>query len=306
MIKNKKLLILIGLSMLFLGSCGKELVAPEPKSYVPEIEEEIDVYPGKATIKEPVPAGENVYISGLLKKNRYENVEGNYMAKIERVMRAEASKDRIQNEKTFSFAPKKGQDWVIVEVGVNNLGREDGPLVFNKDSIGLYTKKGKAIPVYDVGLNSDYSKAVIYEGKPLTVTLTGVVDNKVEDILVGFDHLEEEYSLLEREEITEEEKQKKKLDNTENEGEEGQEKETEIKKTEDGIEINENPEIKYLTTKYAIQLESLDPQDAEKEKERYREYRKEQEIKNIDFEIDTLEEDKSGTKDEEKEKEETE
>jgi len=275
-----------------LTGCNKEpLKAPEVKTYeVDANKEEMTFSEHDATVKDPIPAGEKLYVSGDLKKQKYETVQGEYTAEVIRVMRNKASEDRIVDEDLLPNKPGKGQDWVMIEIMVRNLGKEDGSLAFIPGEIGIYTKKGKEIPLQDVGLNSDYQNIAIYQGKPEKLTLTVIADKKEKNFLIGFDNLADEYEIVDGKKVEEESSEDKK-DKDEKDKEE---EENKVQK----------PGKKYLATENAILLRTLDPEEAKEQQEIYDEYRKEEENKYNDFEVEeeTKEQEKKNAEKEEEKK----
>lgn len=262
---TKKLFIGLGVGILLLTGCSKELPVPEPKGYhSEEVKEDMVFTDVEGTLEKPVPAGDRIYLSGDLKKNTYETDQGEFASEVVRVMRGEASKNRIKDEEKLPNRPKKGQEWVMVEVMVWNLGKEDGTLVFYPDEIGLYTKDGTRLELQDVGFDTDYKRVAVYEGKPEKITLTAIVDKDQKGILVGFDKLEDEFDIEDGERV---------------------EEEVEEEPSKDETEENKPPEPRFLGLENAIVLETLDPEEAEIKQAEYEEYRKEREKIYKDFEI---------------------
>lgn len=279
--------------ILTLTGCKKEpLDIPDIKKYDGKYEkDELTFTRAKGTIKDPVPAGDVLEGSGDLKKMRYERETGSFGIRVKRVLREEASINRIQDEDKRKTRPKKNQDWVIVELEVWNFGKEGGALTFNDEEIGLYTSKGKKLPTYDIGLGTYYKNKNIYKGKPDNISLTTIANKKEKNILIGVKKVIDEYEVTQDGKPADEEREKKLKKERRKEIEE--EKQGKKKKKSDENK-NKKKFDKYLSTKNAIILKTLNPTEAQEQEKAFKEYRELQERKQADFEVD----DSKDTKDE--------
>lgn len=210
---RKRFVYIVGtvmlLSMILVGCSKEPIPLPDVKKYESEISKEDFSFSNfEGTLKEPIPAGEILYTSGKLAKQKHEYVEGELGLRVDRMLRGDAAKYRI-SDRDLRDLPKKDEEWVMVELTAYNFGNEDEVLVFLEDELKLTTIKGKGIKQWDISLDEDPTRVVVYEGKPEKIVLTAKVKKKQKNFLVKLSKVIEEYPLLteeEMEELTEDEK----------------------------------------------------------------------------------------------------
>ena len=316
-LKNKKIgFCLIFISILLLTACGGEPDNIEPldvKEYESDLnKDDLNIVGDKGDWETPIESGEFLGLKGKIHTEKHGSDDGEISLGVKRVLRGDAAKYRVKDK--YREDIEEDEEWIIVELEVYNWGIENkDKLTFLPDDIRLFYEDGEDLKVEDVGLDTDYKRVAVYEGKEEVVSVTSKVkeDSRV---LVGTDKLiEEKEDEKSEEENTGEDKDldekiEEELDEDSN-NEENEEEETEEEKDkEDDEEELELSDFRFLTTDDVYTIEEFKPEDDEEDKnleDLSEEQEKKDKKKEEDKKDDTEGEDKNdGNVDDRSEKEE--
>lgn len=249
------------------------------KTYQSDLDkEELNISTKKGEFEDPIPYGELLNVEGILKTGKHGYTEGEFSVEVNRVLRDESAKYRVDEEMRDLIDEKS--EWVIVELFVYNWGVGDKEiLTFTPQDFALYSLKGKEIPIYDVGFGTDPKRVSVYEGKPETVTVVTQV-KKEEDFLVGVEKIQSEKEL----EIEEKEKEGEKITKEKEEAETEKEKEKR-EKNEDKKKKEDRKKKAQEKDKNRKDKESKEDKEVKKdEKDQYKEtVKKDRDRDNVQF-----------------------
>src|SRR5699024_9295695 len=207
-LKNKKIgFCLIFISILLLTACGGEPDNIEPldvKEYESDLnKDDLNIVGDKGDWETPIESGEFLGLKGKIHTEKHGSDDGEISLGVKRVLRGDAAKYRVKDK--YREDIEEDEEWIIVELEVYNWGIENkDKLTFLPDDIRLFYEDGEDLKVEDVGLDTDYKRVAVYEGKEEVVSVTSKVkeDSRV---LVGTDKLieekEDEKSEEEKEEV---------------------------------------------------------------------------------------------------------
>src|SRR5699024_4827264 len=210
-LKNKKIgFCLIFISILLLTACGGEPDNIEPldvKEYESDLnKDDLNIVGDKGDWETPIESGEFLGLKGKIHTEKHGSDDGEISLGVKRVLRGDAAKYRVKDK--YREDIEEDEEWIIVELEVYNWGIENkDKLTFLPDDIRLFYEDGEDLKVEDVGLDTDYKRVAVYEGKEEVISVTSKIKEE-SNVLVGTDKLIEEKEDDEsEEENTEEDKE---------------------------------------------------------------------------------------------------
>ena len=296
-LKNKKMgYCLIFISILLLTACGGDPDNIEPldvKEYESDLnKDDLNIVGDKGDWETPIESGEFLGLKGKIHTEKHGSDEGEISLGVKRVLRGDAAKYRVKDK--YREDIEEDEEWIIVELEVYNWGIENkDKLTFLPDDIRLFYEDGEDLKVEDVGLDTDYKRVAVYEGKEEVISVTSKIKEE-SNVLVGTDKLIEEKEDDEsEEENTEEDKElDEKIEEELNEDSNKEESEDEENEEEKGKEDDEEKldlsDFKFLTTDDVYTIDKFNPEDDEEDKN-LEDLSEEQEQKDKEIEEDKKE-----------------
>lgn len=303
---NKFTLLILSLTtMLLLAACGgggDEVEPPDTKGYESDLsQEDLNIAEEKGSWEDPVDSGEFLNLKGNIRTSQHGYEKGEISLGVKRILRGDAAKYRVKDDVRDDI-DDDDEEWVIVELEVYNWGIENkDKLTFLPEDIIIFDDDQEDLGVEDAGLDTDYKRGAVYEGKEEVISVVSKVKED-ETIHIGTDMLDVESEEDEDEEEDEEEGDlDEKIDDALDEDEDENDDKDEDK---DEIDIDD---YFFLGTENVYTLEEFNPKDDNEDKnlddlseeQKDKEKKEEQKDKNEGNENGDGKEDEEGNNDNE-------